>query len=616
MDKHTYFHTFHIPVMGLAYTIDSPAKVARFGISSVVSIIEDTLIERMRQHYYQKINEPYLPIHTTEPDYRAKRITDYLNLLNRIVDKQIDRLRESTFEAGSELVQYFEMLPEGSFMKKMYRQMQEMHDRHERRKMEQKLRTEVKAGCIDVNIMTKLDNERYHADGSVIENGSDAVAALRGYANSELTDSSIIFSAGMNPRLYNYMEQLDVFTEMHDVEFVKKIVIKVSDYRSAIIQGKYLAKKGLWVSEFRVESGLNCGGHAFASDGFMLGPILEEFKNKREALTEELFDIYCKALTAKGKMPPVVRPAIKLTVQGGIGTAEEDTFLREYYQVDATGWGSPFMLVPEAVVVDDETLELLAASTEKDIVLSRNSPLGVPFNYLKAASGEREKYRLVSENHPGSPCSEKLLQANTEFTEKPICTASVAYLSKKLQQLAREEISEEERQKKRHQLLTRECLCIGLSNTAVHRYKVPPINKAITGVTACPGPNLAYFDKVVSLKEMVDHIYGRTNLLRTAYRPHMFINELKIYIAYLKEQLEETFDPENMKQMKYYRSFCKNMQDAVEYYTSLSDQIVATDEKGKEIFMQELQLIAQEITNIEMTRLLQVVETRHALSLH
>ena len=24
-------HTFHIPVMGLAYTIDTPLKVARFG---------------------------------------------------------------------------------------------------------------------------------------------------------------------------------------------------------------------------------------------------------------------------------------------------------------------------------------------------------------------------------------------------------------------------------------------------------------------------------------------------------------------------------------------------------------------------------------------------------
>jgi hypothetical protein len=584
--------------MGLAYTVDSPVKVGRFGISSVVSIIEDTLIERMRQYYYRKINEPYRPIHVTEPDYRAKRITDYLNLLNRIVGGQIERLRESTFETGSELVQYFEMLPEGSFLKKMYRQMLTMHDRHERRKMEQKLRAEVKAGCIDVNIMTKLDNDRYHANGSLIENGSDAVAALRGYANSDLEDSSVIFSAGMNPRLYAYLEQLDVFSEMKDGRFVKKIVVKVSDHRSAIIQGKYLAKKGLWVSEFRIESGLNCGGHAFASDGFMLGPILEEFKNKREILATELFDIYCKALIAKGKTPPAAHPGIKVTVQGGIGTADEDTFLREYYQVDATGWGSPFMLVPEAVTVDDETLELLAAAGEKDIVLSRNSPLGVPFNYLKGASGEREKYRLAAEGHAGSPCSERLLQSSTEFTEKPICTASVAYIKQKLQQLAQKGISDDERQRKRDAVLARECLCVGLSNPAVHKYQVSPINNLIAGVTACPGPNLAYFDQIASLREMTDHIYGRANLLRKAYRPHMFISELKIYIAYLREQMPNA-DWTDARVVKYYRAFCKNMHDAVDYYASLADRILASCAKDSERFVNELQEIRQEISDIE-----------------
>ena len=40
-------HKFHIPVMGLAYTIDTPIKVARFGISSVISIVEDRLVEMM-----------------------------------------------------------------------------------------------------------------------------------------------------------------------------------------------------------------------------------------------------------------------------------------------------------------------------------------------------------------------------------------------------------------------------------------------------------------------------------------------------------------------------------------------------------------------------------------
>ena len=55
-------HTFHIPVMGLCYTIDTPIKIGRFGISSVVSIIEDELVERMRAYYYKENGENYIAI--------------------------------------------------------------------------------------------------------------------------------------------------------------------------------------------------------------------------------------------------------------------------------------------------------------------------------------------------------------------------------------------------------------------------------------------------------------------------------------------------------------------------------------------------------------------------
>jgi len=52
-------HRFHIPVMGIAYTIDSPVKVAQFGIASVISIVEDKLVEMMRRHYYPTIGLVY-----------------------------------------------------------------------------------------------------------------------------------------------------------------------------------------------------------------------------------------------------------------------------------------------------------------------------------------------------------------------------------------------------------------------------------------------------------------------------------------------------------------------------------------------------------------------------
>src|SRR3989339_669893 len=113
-------HTFHIPVMGLAFSIDTPAKVARFGISSVVSIVDDILIEHMRKQHSLERGEDFTPITPKDHDYRARRITEYLNLLQRIVHDQIESLKASAFEKRSEIVKYFEMLADHSPLKAMY----------------------------------------------------------------------------------------------------------------------------------------------------------------------------------------------------------------------------------------------------------------------------------------------------------------------------------------------------------------------------------------------------------------------------------------------------------------------------------------------------------------
>ena len=68
-------HSFHIPIMGLGFTIDTPVKVAQYGISSVISIIDDVLIEKMREIYSEKFEIPFKPIPQKSEDARAKRIT-------------------------------------------------------------------------------------------------------------------------------------------------------------------------------------------------------------------------------------------------------------------------------------------------------------------------------------------------------------------------------------------------------------------------------------------------------------------------------------------------------------------------------------------------------------
>jgi hypothetical protein len=41
--------------------------------------------------------------------------------------------------------------------------------------------------------MTKTDRNNFSKKGELLEDGSDAVAALRGYAKSDLSNSSVIF---------------------------------------------------------------------------------------------------------------------------------------------------------------------------------------------------------------------------------------------------------------------------------------------------------------------------------------------------------------------------------------------------------------------------------------
>lgn len=563
-------HQFHIPVMGLAYTIDSPIKVAQYGISSVVSIVEDHLIEMMRKHYYTSINETYYPISTKEEDYRATRITDYLNLVQRIVDQQMEVLKQEPFLPGSAICKYFEMLPSQHPLYGMYLKMLELNNENEITQFQNYLRSKIVAGAIDVNIMTKVDKNNYSNSSTLIEDGSDAVAALRGYSNSNLKNSSIIFSAGLNPRLFNYLEKCSAFEPNEDGTFNKRVVIKVSDYRSALIQGKYLAKKGIWVSEFRIESGLNCGGHAFATDGSLLGPILEEFKTNRAELIDSLFDIYKVAIANKTRKTFLYPPATIFSVQGGIGTHAEHQFLLNYYQLQSTGWGTPFLLVPEATTVDEHTLQLLSSAKQKDITLSHNSPLGVRFHYLKGTTAELEKLERIKNNKPGSPCTEKHLAFNTEFTEEPVCTASLKYQQLKLADLKQQNLSEAAYNKQVQLVLDKECLCVGLCNAAAINYNQTFV-KNNSSVNICPGPNIVNFSKIVSLQTMVNHIYGRTNIITNSNRPNLFIAELHLYVNYLKELIaDNSLENFDIKKGKYIASFTKNLIDGIQYYKNLA----------------------------------------------
>ena len=568
MSKNQAAHTFHIPVMGLAYTIDSPIRVAQYGISSVISIIDDEVIEKMHTFYSKKFHFNYEGISNKIQDYRALRITSYLNMVDAVVQQKFEAFKQELAESKEALNNYIAMLPNKSELKKGLQNLLEDGIAF-KENVKTYLENNLSAGEIDVNIMTKVDKDNFIKNEQLPVTFNDAHASLRGFANSNLT-SSVVLSAGMNPRLYSYFENFKDFFPDANGALKKKIILKVSDFRSAMIQGNFLAKKGLWVSEYRIESGLNCGGHAFATDGFLLGPILEEFHQKKEQLIQSAHELMVKALTIK-EMPLPENPLeLKITVQGGVGTAEEHQFLLDHYQMDSVGWGSPFLLVPEATSVDAATRELLAKSVEKDFYISQISPLGIPFNTVRGTTNEALKQNRISDNKSGSSCPKKLLALSKEFSNQGICTASRKYQDIKLEELEvqKDAISLRDYEKKKTKITEKSCLCVGLVNAAYIENGIK-IKGEEQGVVICPGPNLAYFDKEVSLSNMVQHIYGNTSVNGSINRPNLFINELKMYVDYLKNEIEETTSDITAGQIKKLQSFKNNLLEGIEYYSKL-----------------------------------------------
>lgn len=578
-------HSFFIPVMGTGFTIDTPIKAAKYGISSVISLVDDLLIEKMRKHYCKEYKKHYKPITNTNNDPRANRIKEYLNLVNDIVKKQIRDIKNQTFSKNTDLNRYFEILPDTSSIKQEYKTMQNNQDPNAKKNQQEHLKRYITPGSIDVNIMTKLDKDNYNNNEKLPPKYSDALSALRGYAESNLC-SGIVFSAGLNKRLYSYIEKFDNF--YHDLHgnVQKKIIIKVSDYRSALIQGKFLSKKGLWVSEFRIESGLNCGGHAFATKGHLIGPVLEEFKRKKGELVSILFNLYQNGISLKGKQPFQTPPSIRITVQGGITTAIENRFLHDYYNVDSTGWGTPFLLVPEVTSVDQATLDKLIAAKEDDVYMSHVSPLNVIFQNLRTSTSEIAKRIRQRKGEPGSPCPKGFLSKNNEFTEKPICTASRLYQKNKIEQLKSLHLPSLILENEIQKITDKSCICHELGGSALIKNgieKSTTINAAI-----CPGPNIAFFSNSYSLDEMIGHIYGKIDLLKNSDYSNMFITELKLYIDVFKQKVTQCMHTVTESEIQYIKCFYKNLLSGIEYYKNSLGNFFAQNEQHKKNITNDL----------------------------
>lgn len=569
MDKD--YHTFTIPVMGTGTSADTPIRVAPLGITSVISLVDDLLLEQIRDYYSRLYELPFTPIPRHAEDGRARRITAYLDAVQKIVRIKFEAIKALPFSAENAKGLYFELLPDECALKHDYGRLLQMGPGAERDALARDLTLRMRPGSIDVNIMVKVDRINYDRQGARLgDEFRDAMAALRGYAQSRLS-SALVLSAGINQPMFGYMTGFPDFYRDETGEIKKRIVVKVSDFRSARIQGQYLARKGLEVAEFRIESGLNCGGHAFPSAGHLLPSLLQEFAENRRKLADATRPNIVAYYAEQGWEYPeaAMESQPLITVQGGIGTHGEVRRLREDFGMDLTGWATPFLLVPEATCVDDTTRRLLTRAQAGDVYVSDCSPLNVPYSNLRSCGSERWKRERIEAGTPGSPCPKGYGRINHEFTEKGICLSSGRYQALKLAQIEAMDLPEAEKESLRAGVVDKSCICDHLGNSA--RIALGIAEEVGAPQAICPGPNLVWFDRTYTLREMVDHIYGRGPSLIPAQRPHMFAQELVLCVDFCEKLVRRcTYDPQELRYLKTYR---RNLETGMDFLLEIARRV-------------------------------------------
>ena len=143
-------------------------------------------------------------------------------------------------------------------------------------------------------------------------------------------------------------------------------------------------------------------------------------------------------------------------------------------------------------------------------------------------------------------------------------------------------------------IVNKACICEGLIGSVLSKHSMS-LYKQSMAVSVCPGPNLAYFSRLASLRDIVDHIYGRINLLTDNKRPNMFLKELSLYIDYFQKELDNHTRQGSTNTEAFFATFYDNLVDGIEYYKELIPEILEEAEHVRERMEEELAALEERL---------------------
>ncbi|MEX0929653.1 MAG: hypothetical protein WDZ53_09620, partial [Balneolales bacterium] len=164
----------------------------------------------------------------------------------------------------------------------------------------------------------------------------------------------------------------------------------------------------------------------------------------------------------------------------------------------------------------------------------------------------------------------------------------------KLKVLAQQDLPKDEYERRYREVTEKLCLCEGLETSVIKQNGIS-LKSTNAATAVCPGPNLAYFSAVYSLTDLINHIYGRLDVIKGTVRPHLFIKELGLYIDYFRNELIKSLPLTNPKQARYFDKFKFNLMAGITYYREKLQDMADHSEATSSTLNKQLTIMEEEL---------------------